>query len=326
MGVESRKYNVLVTSVGAIVGYGIVRALRRSSLPVNIVGMDIYSDAVGQFWSDDFLIAKPAADEGYLSFLLDEIKARDVDLVFFGNEAEMNKVNADRKSLGCYSDKFVLNREEVMSVASDKWATYQFLMDHGLQDIAIPSSLDVGFDAAREMYGLPFIVKPRCECSSKGIMAISNAASYTDYRRHRSDFMVQKLIGDDEHEFTVAVFGTGDGGHAGSISLRRRLSNDGSTSKAWTVDDSMLDECVDRLTMRLKPLGPTNYQFRFENGRYYLLEINPRISASTSIRAQFGYNEPELCMEYFLKGETVRPEVKRGSAFRFVDEVVLTES
>ena len=45
-------HTVLVTGVGAIIGYGAVRSLRKSRTDVRIVGMDIYPDAVGQVWCD----------------------------------------------------------------------------------------------------------------------------------------------------------------------------------------------------------------------------------------------------------------------------------
>ena len=63
-----RKYNILVTGIGAIIGYGVISSLRKSKYDCNIVGMDIYDDAVGQVWCDEFIQAIPAADDGYISF------------------------------------------------------------------------------------------------------------------------------------------------------------------------------------------------------------------------------------------------------------------
>jgi carbamoyl-phosphate synthase large subunit len=37
-----------------------------------------------------------------------------------------------------------------------------------------------------------------------------------------------------------------------------------------------------------------------------LLEINPRISSASSIRAAFGYNESEMSVDYFLR--SIRPD------------------
>ena len=73
----------------------------------------------------------------------------------------------------------------------------------------------------------------------------------------------------------------------------------------------------------LKPEGPVNFQFRFENGEYYLLEINPRISSSTSIRTAFGYNEAEMCMEWYLEHNApANRNIKQGMALRYIDEWV----
>ena len=45
--------NVLVTGVGAIIGYGIINSLKmQNEYPIRIVGMDIYDDAYGQFLCD----------------------------------------------------------------------------------------------------------------------------------------------------------------------------------------------------------------------------------------------------------------------------------
>ena len=62
-------YTILVTGVGAIIGYGIIRSLRASRFPVRIVGMDIYPDAVGQRWSDVFEQAVRADQPDYAEHL-----------------------------------------------------------------------------------------------------------------------------------------------------------------------------------------------------------------------------------------------------------------
>ena len=86
-----RRYNILVTGVGAIIGYGIISSLRKSRYDCFIVGMDIYDDAAGQVWCDVFLQAIPAADENYIAFLKQVIDEYHIDLVFFGTEQEIQK-------------------------------------------------------------------------------------------------------------------------------------------------------------------------------------------------------------------------------------------
>jgi len=93
--------------------------------------------------------------------------------------------------------------------------------------------------------------------------------------------------------------------------------------KAQTVNIPELDEEVNRLTALFRPVGPTNYQFRRHQGKYLLLEVNPRFSSSLSLRTAFGFNEPEMCIEYF--GEKFMPSpavIKKGTAVRYIEDVV----
>jgi carbamoyl-phosphate synthase large subunit len=77
------------------------------------------------------------------------------------------------------------------------------------------------------------------------------------------------------------------------------------------------------LTEIFRPAGPTNYQFRVENGIPYLLEINPRISSSTSLRTSFGYNEAAMSIDFFVLGKRPAPPiVKSGRAWRYSEDFV----
>jgi carbamoyl-phosphate synthase large subunit len=105
--------------------------------------------------------------------------------------------------------------------------------------------------------------------------------------------------------------------------LQRKLSGEGATAKARVVSIPEIDVLVDRLAMHFKPVGPTNFQFRYHAGQFLLLEINPRVSSSTSLRMAFGYNEAQMCVEYYLEGKrpaerTIRP----GRAVRYLADLV----
>ena len=317
-----RKYNVLVTGVGAIIGYGVISSLKRSKYDVKIVGMDIFADAVGQLWSDVFIQAIPAADPGYIPFLKKCIAEHDIDLVFFGTEQEIEKCFHCREELGDDYRKLVINKENLIDLTADKWDTTCFLMENGLD--YIPSSIEADFGEAVKNFGLPLLMKPRRSYASKGIQRVYSREEFDAWKDEYGDqFMVQQLVGDEDHEYTAATFGFGDGSCISPIVLRRKLSKAGATDKAVVEVHPRLEEEVYKMVRILKPLGPTNFQFRLHEGKYLLLEINPRISSSTSIRAAFGYNEAEMCIRYFLEGERFEgPVIRMGRATRYIAEVV----
>ena len=315
-----RKYNILVTGVGAIIGYGIIHSLRRCRYDVNIIGMDIYEDAVGQEWCDCFLVAVPAASERYPQFLLECMKKNHIDLVFFGTEQEIKAASSAQEAFGNYYSKLVINKRDLIALSEDKWQMNCFLEKNHFDHI--PSSIVPNFQAAVASFGLPLLLKPRRSYASKGIKTVSAEEEFALWATEYEDqFMVQKYIGDDEHEYTASIFGLGDGSYIRPIVMQRTLSRDGSTLKAVVVKKQSIDDQISRLATLLMPIGPTNFQFRTHKESCLLLEINPRISSSTSIRSAFGYNEAEMCIEFFLEGKRpLEPVIREGRATRYIAE------
>ena len=133
--------------------------------------------------------------------------------------------------------------------------------------------------------------------------------------------MVQRIVGDSEHEYTVGVFGYGNGEANKPIIMKRKLSGEGATAKAEVIECEEIERKVDSFVKLLKPVGPTNFQFRKNGNDYLLLEINPRISSSTSLRTSFGYNEAEMCIEYFVEGtKPITGSIKKGMAIRYISD------
>lgn len=323
---EKRQINVLVTGVGAIIGYGVIKSLRNSAINVYIIGMDIYPDAVGQNWCDKFVRAIYAVDPNYISYLKKIIDANDIDLVFFGTEQEIYRCIEAHEELGSYYKKLVINELELLKLSHDKWKTHKALIENGLEEYAIPSIIEGNYKDISSMWSDEILLKPRVSYASKGIHRITNEKDFEFYKEKMgNNFMAQCIIGDDEHEYTVGVFGLGDGNYSEMIQLKRKLSQEGATAKAEYVNIEELRYAVKKLCNVFRPIGPTNFQFRFDNGRFYLLEINPRISSSTSIRMAFGYNEAEMCVNYFLYGKVIYPVIKKGYAARYIDEVIVFE-
>lgn len=114
--------------------------------------------------------------------------------------------------------------------------------------------------------------------------------------------MVQPLIGKDHEEFTSGAFCDGNGGYLAIITFKRKLSKEGYTNKAEVFESKQIENAVLDICKILKPIGPTNFQFRIHNGLFKLLEINPRFSSTTSMQCAFGYNDASMAIEYYLKG------------------------
>ncbi len=160
-----------------------------------------------------------------------------------------------------------------------------------------------------------------------GIYQFLKIDSQNSFKGHAGNIgsilMAQPIVGNDEEEYTTSAFCDGKGGFFAFMTLKRKLSRDGFTEKAEVVFLNDIQDALSVLCKIFKPIGPTNFQFRMHNKALKLLEINPRISSSTSIRTAFGYNESKMAVEFFLENKSIdQPFIKSGKAIRYVEDFV----
>lgn len=316
---------VMVTGVGAIMGYGLLKSLRAADPSVRLVGTDIYDDAVGRGWADVFVQAPLTSAPEYGQWLGETLAGHQVDLLIPGIEQDIHWLSDNRALLATFDCQVVLNNQNLIELSRDKWAMDQALRELG--DLSrIPSLLSGDFHSLKAALGLPFLLKPRRSYASKGLVWVHQERDFTPHAALLGDhLMAQPIIGSAADEFTVAAFGDGRGDAGPIIAFQRRLASDGSTAKAWVYQDDSLDQTVTRLCRAFKPVGPTNLQFRRgSDGSWSLLEINPRISSTSSIRRAFGYNEAAMCLDYYLEGKTPsQPAIRSGFAVRYIEDFVV---
>ncbi|CAG1021308.1 Alpha-aminoadipate--LysW ligase LysX [Methylococcales bacterium] len=317
---------IIVTGVGAIIGQGIVKSLRQTGRPFWIVGIDRNAHSMGSYLCDVFY-TKPDCDESspeYFDFWRKILVEESVDLVLPGLEVDLFFLNEHKSLLSATGSILALNRAELIELARDKWLMGLELHKAGLASIPTILSQDWQ-ECIRVFESAPFLLKPRRGNGSRGIVKLYDETDFHYWvNKSTDDFMMQKIVGNDEEEYTVGAFGFGDGDSLKPIIFRRKLSVAGNTQFAEVVSDEIIEQAVYKLSNYFKPIGPTNYQFRMDNGVPYLLEINPRLSSSTSLRTGFGYNEVEMAVDFYL--ENIKPEVPKisnGLAWRYSDDFLV---
>jgi len=317
---------ILVSGASGIVGYGILKSLRAGK-DYNLVGTSIYEDSVAPAFCDIFEKAPLTSSEDYISWLKSSISKHHVDMVIPGIEDDMRKWNEQRATISGTGTTVLLNNPNLVDLCSDKWEFYLKLKDSG-SALIIESMIEGDFEHLKRTLGLPFLLKPRQGFGSKGIVTVKDE---DDFNEHKAEFgeklMAQKFVGSNEEEYTVSAFFDKDSNLLCHMSLKRKLSKEGFTETAEVSEIAGIVEVLEELKKFGSPVGPTNFQFRVQDGNLKLLEINPRISSSTAIRTAFGYNESQMSVDYFLNGKVpTRPIIKKGYAVRYVEEKIFYDS
>lgn len=300
--------NILVSGASGIVGYGILKSLKGH----NLIGTTIYDFSIAPAFCKAEKIL-PTDNINYIDNLCEIIQKHKIDMIIPSIECDMYKWNNLRMTLSAMTIP-LLNNPELINLCYDKWYFYQKLILENPK-YAIQTTLSVP-----DNFDYPFIMKPRHGYGSKGIIRVNNLNE--EIINSNSDMIIQPIIGSDDEEYTVSGFFDNDSNLIDYFPLKRKLVN-GSTGEA-EVADRNFGEVLTDLAKTFRPIGPTNFQFRFDGDQPKLLEINPRISSATSIRTLFGYNESQMSVDYFLNGQlpkvTNKPYWRR--AIRYIEDYI----
>lgn len=309
------KGTILVSGASGIVGYGILRNLKEEGY--RLIGTTIYSDSPANCFSDIVEIVPKADAENYIPCLLKLIQKYKVDMIIPGIEADMIAWHTHRDLIAKTGTTLLLGNEELISDCIDKWRLFRKLKDRDvgcrIESSIIPDPLE---------FSMPFIIKPRRGYGSKGVVKIDSLEVFEFYRKRiGQELMIQEMVGTNDEEYTVSAFFDKHSKIVAMIALKRRLSREGFTEIAETVEKEQFIPVIEELAFIFCPIGPINFQFRKHNDSWKLLEINPRISSSTSIKTGFGYNECKMAVKYFLeKEEVTQPYIRKGKSIRYVED------
>ena len=318
---SNKPITVLITGVGAIIGYGLINSLRKSNYECRIIGIDIFHDAVGQKWCDKFIQGVRADSEEFIPFINNIVETEKVDLLIPGIEQDLKALIESFDTLN-HQAKYSLNNKTLYQTFDDKKSTYKFLESTADLIPYVDYSENL-FEEAKKKFNLPFILKQDISYASKGVAVINEEKDFDFYiDRFGSGCMAQQKLDIKDREYTCSLFGLGDGTFVNPTCLRRELSQEGATKKALNVKvDDILLETMTKISEKCQFEGPTNLQFIEYEGKYLLLEINGRVSSSTSMRELFGVNEAQMCIDYYLMDK--KPEVtaqRYGTIMRYIGD------
>lgn len=323
------RVTVGVLGAGSLIGQGVIKALKMSTLNTRLVGLDYFPNAVGLYWSDTAhllpdILAPGVSEAEYLECLIQILKRESVDVLLVATDFDVPRMARCRTVLEAESGcKVVVSSPEVAEISDDKWTTYLFFQSHGFPCPPSLVDLDKLEDFVLEI-GFPLIVKPRRGARSQGVSLVSNRTELAQALKSSGPHpIIQQAVGTPQKEYTSGAVVL-DGDCLGVIVMRRDL-RDGNTYRAYLEPLGELENLVRQAALALSPFGPVNFQLRLGAAGPAFFEINARFSGTTIIRALAGFNEVEAVVRWVALGERVPLlQQKFGVVLRYWDELFLT--
>ena len=305
----------------------------------DVYGCDISSTAYGLYDSrfvDTFVVNR----NDYVNTVINACKKAAINWLIPGGEQPMILLAAAAKQLEAEGIRLVANHPDVIRTFSDKSSTFKQLTKLGF---AVPRTMEAVTESDVEQVGLPCIIKPATGSGGSAMVFfatdVSEAMIYSDYiRRAGGSPLAQEYIAPDEGEFTVGVLSMPNGKVAGSIALRRSLDSKLSVvssgrgglvssgySQGYIGDFGNIRKCAEAMARAIESKGPLNIQGRVRNGELIPFEINPRLSASTYLRAMAGFNEADLLLQHLAFNVPARHKpLREGWYIRSLTEQYVT--
>ena len=321
----SKKPRILITGVGGgSVGYQILDALLLLGERHQVVVADADSFSFGLYLVPEREIVPFASAPEYGDVILDVVRRRRIDALLPGTEAEIRVLAPMREKLAEIGCLLVASSVESIALCNDKARLYEWLTENGF---GVPRSARVeGWKVLVAAVGFPIVGKPAN--ASSGSRDVAILADETEVKRYIALFqgsatqiVFQEYAGDATSEYTVGVVVSHTGRVIDSFVLHRVLSGmslgasrviDGrrytlSTgySQGYVEDHAKIRVFCEDLAVRLGLRGPVNIQLRTHGDAIKVFEVHPRFSGTTSIRAEAGFNEPDMVIRDQLLGEEV---------------------
>ena len=317
---------ILVTGGGALLGQGIIRALKTSRLNPYLVVVDVNPLSAGLYWGNERYLIPPANSPLFpirIERLIEKVRP---DFVLVGTDVELMHFALNREYLETrYGTRIIVSSPEVVETADDKLKTARFFERHGFEyPVTVDPSDGQALDRMLNTSTFPYIVKPRVGARSVGVSLVHDLEEMRSAIAAVQAPVVQEHIGSDQQEYTAS--GVYFDGKCDAAIVMRRDLRDGNTYRAYHVDDEYLYRLVREWTNALKPYGPANFQFRIDdNGVAKVFEINARFSGTTPLRAMVGFNEVEMCIRKIAYGEEViQPAIENYTILRCWSETVIS--
>lgn len=314
---------VLVTGVGGrSVGNQILHALLVLGGKYRVVATDAAPFSFGLYEVEDRYVVPRADDPGYLAAILRIVRAERIDVALPGTQPEVRVLAEHRDALADAGCTVIASPAKVVSLCANKGALSDWLVGHGFSvPLAVPAD---GWRELAGRSGFPIVGKPTEDTGgSQGVALLKDGVEVERYlaemQRNGSEVIFQEYVGSGDDEYTVGVMVSREGGLIDSIVIHRTLVGltlgakrviDGRSyalstgySQGVVIRHPLIQEVCERLALTIGARGPLNIQCRLAGDDVKVFEVHPRFSGTTSIRADVGFNEPDVLIGNYLSGQ-----------------------
>lgn len=256
----------------------------------------------------------------YIQEIINIVKNNAITAIISLNDLELPILSKNKNIIEQHGVKVIVSNSEVISIGFDKWKTYNFIKDLGLNTPKTYINLDNAIeDIENGTLNFPLVLKPRWGSGSIGVdfpesikelklsyklqklklkKTILNKANKEDYK---NNILIQEKL--NGKEYGMDIVNDFNGNYFGAFVKEKLAMRSGETDKAKSIIDERFNKLAKKISQNLKHIGNIDSDVFVVNNKLYLLEINPRFGGGYPFSHEAGINLAAIYIEW-LKGKT----------------------
>lgn len=279
-----------------------------------IIGADMQLTAPALSAADIRVQVPAVYNPNYLDVLRQICVEHHVDVLISLNDLELPILSENKKSFEEIGVNVLVSKPEVIDICFDKVRTSEYMESIGLVTPKTYSNLDdalAGLHAGK--INFPLVIKPRWGSASIGIEFVDNEEDlrivYALIKRKIIKGILGEVSSHDENYILIQerIIGKEYGldiindltGKNVAVAVKQKLSmRAGETDKATTVDNPELRRIGEIIGSNLGHIGNLDCDVLEMDGKYYVLELNPRFGGGFPFSYEAGVNLPKAIINW----------------------------
>lgn len=256
-----------------------------------VVVTDCNEYAPALYVSDCFYIVSRMNAPTYLDEIYDICIKEQINVILPLQEEELllmakNRYRFERKNI-----LVAISDYEKIKLCKDKYELYQYLNKQNIPTIETFLAEDILKERKEKV---ELFVKPRCGAGSVGAMKVKTRTLLEALVKESKDELVaQPYI--EGKEYGVDVYVDFQSGDIIAMFCKEKLRmRAGETEKSISVNVPQIFEIVGETIAKMKLKGALDMDILENNGKFYILEINPRFGGGYPHAYACGINFPKM--------------------------------
>ena len=247
---------------------------------LKIVVTDHSEVAPAMAFADKAYLVPLISDPDYIPMILDICKKEQIEAITTLIDPEIMLLAKHREEFEKLGVLVLAPYEETAKLCFNKYELYRFLTEHQINTIRTYGTFKEFEDAFRAgEIAFPVFVKPREGSGSVGARKIETMELLRQVTEEDKSLIIQELMTGKDLDADVYV-DTVSHKPVAMFSKRKLSTTIGGANKTISFKDETLFAFIKSILSVMQFNGPLDMDFFYQNGQYYLSEINPRLGGA----------------------------------------------